>query len=208
MSIKIKYAADGSKEAEVELDQAFLQSKDNRDGYMIMHKFLTGVMNGSQRKCPAKDDGEDGNRPHNKSMPHFRADRRLATFIINRGGIRFLHGVNQVDKQQVFFFDRVPEVQALVEKFYENQGKRYESVKPAPDANDARKPKKKRHKKAKQTTHVTQEGSVEPVGTVPRKDIESAEINAFDPDEPSGDQPVMFVMTEHPGSVSNRGDDA
>lgn len=120
MSIKIKYAADGSKEAEVELDQAFLQSKDNRDGYMVMHEFLTGVMNGSQRKRPSKDDDEGGNRPHNKSLPHFKTDRKLAKFIIDNGGLKHLHGVHYINKQQVFFFDKSPAVQAIVERYNEH----------------------------------------------------------------------------------------
>lgn len=155
MSIKIKYASDGRKEAEVELDQAFIQNQDSRDGYMAMHDFLTSVVGDNKPERRSRRDHQpeheqaDSNRTHNKSLPHFKADRRLAKFIIDNGGLKHLHGVNYINRQQVFFFDRAPMVQAMIELYNEQDDRQSETVKT--DMSE-RKPKRKRSKKRKHMT--------------------------------------------------------
>lgn len=119
MSIKIKYAADGSKEAEIELDQAFIQDQSNRDGYMAMHEFISSVVGDKRTGCHSKYEQGDDSRPHSKSLPHYKADRNLARFIIDNGGLKHLHGVHYINKHQVFFFDKSPDVQAIVEQYNE-----------------------------------------------------------------------------------------
>ncbi len=119
MTTKIKYNVSGLGEVEVEVDSSAIQDKRGREEYRNLHRFLTGVLN----DAPAQDDeaqeypSNDASHSHNKSQPHFKADRRLAKVIIDKGGLKFLHGVNTINKKQVFFFDRVPMVQDIIERY-------------------------------------------------------------------------------------------
>lgn len=149
MSIKIKYASDGRKEAEVELDQSFIQDQNNRDGYMAMHEFISSVVGDKRQSCQSKYEQGDDSRPHNKSLPHYKADRKLAKFIIDNGGLKHLHGVHYINKQQVFFFDKSPVVQTIVERYNEQNDLQSDA---SHAETPTKHPKRKRSKKHKNKT--------------------------------------------------------
>lgn len=119
MTTKIKYNVSGIGEVEVEVDSSAIQDKKGREEYKNLHRFLTGVLSDAPAKEDETQEGQssDASRSHNKSQPHFKADRRLAKIIIDKGGLKFLHGVNIINKKQVFFFDRVPMVQDIIERY-------------------------------------------------------------------------------------------
>lgn len=170
MSVKIKYGTDGFQGAEISLDPKSIQDGKAREDYLAIHTFLTGIL-GSQsvsaKKHLSADEGKlqapNGSHPHNKSRPHFRADRKMAKFIINGGGIKYLHGVNVVDNIQVFFFDKSPKVQKLIALYNEQN--------PA-DSTDAADVSKKSHgkksvKKPKQKAKDTDIAPTQTIGEQP-----------------------------------------
>lgn len=132
MSVKIKYDANGLKEAEIEIDSDAIQSGNNINEYKAVHDFLimTGVL-GSKPFCVDEEGRVKGvglptneSRQHNKSQPHYKADRRLAKVIIDAGGLKYLHGVQMIDGRQIFFFDRVDKVARIIERYVHcNEGK-------------------------------------------------------------------------------------
>ena len=126
MSVKIKYGTSGVQEAEIILDPKSIQSEKAWEDYLAIHAFLTGVLgnhSASTEKLASPEadkfqmPGEA--RPHNKSKPHYKADRKMAKFIIDAGGLKHLHGVNYIGKTQVFFFDKVPMIQAFIDLYNE-----------------------------------------------------------------------------------------
>jgi hypothetical protein len=132
MSVKIKYDANGLKEAEVEIDSDAIQNGNNINEYKAVHDFL--IMTGVLGSKPVRVD-EDGrvkgagfptsdSRQHNKSQPHYKADRRLAKVIIDAGGLKYLHGVQTIDGRQFFFFDREDKVADIIERYvHRNESK-------------------------------------------------------------------------------------
>lgn len=126
MSVKIKYGTNGFQEAEIFLDPKSIQNGKAREDYLAAHTFLTNVLGDcsapiGKQGAPKTDDVQmpDEARPHNKSKPHYKADRKMAKFIIDAGGLKHLHGVNYIGKTQVFFFDKVPMIQAFVDLYNE-----------------------------------------------------------------------------------------
>lgn len=118
MNVKIKYDANGFGEAEVVVDTRDIQDEKGRESYKNLHTFLSDILGDSpsvDADCQMKN--RTKTKQHNKSIPHYKADRRLAKIIIDKGGLKYLHGVNYIDKKQVFFFDKVRMVQDIVEQY-------------------------------------------------------------------------------------------
>lgn len=128
MNVKIKYDAHGLGEAEVIVDAKDIQHKKGREDYQNLQSFLAGILGDTPSGGVKNTDSQTEKRPHNKSIPHYKADRKLAKIIIDKGGLKHLHGVNYHNKKQMFFFDKVPMVQDIIEQY------NVQSDEAAPDA--------------------------------------------------------------------------
>lgn len=117
MNIKIKYDTNGIGQAELVVDAKDIQSKKGREDYKNLRSFLAGALGDNPSVNKENREAKVEKRPHNKSIPHYKADQKLAKMIIDKGGLRYLHGVNCINKEKVFFFDKVPMIQDIVEQY-------------------------------------------------------------------------------------------
>lgn len=128
MSVKIKYDANGLKEAEIEIDSNGIKTGGDLNEYKAIHDFLimTGVL-GSKPDYTSEGglvsvDSSNVKEllPRGRSKHHYCAGRKLAKAIIDAGGLKYLHGVNMVNGRQLFSFDRTEKVASIIDRYNES----------------------------------------------------------------------------------------
>lgn len=126
MLTTFNYGSKGHPTAQVVFDRAFINSDKGREEYREIHEFLTDMFNAPEKPVEVPS-AKSKHKPHKKSKPHYKVNRKLAKRIIDAGGLKYLHGVHYVDENQVFYFDKVDPVKEIIDKTAErstfNQGK-------------------------------------------------------------------------------------
>lgn len=123
MSIKIKYDANGLKEAEVTIDPQYIKNQKMQQEYLKVHEFISDVLENRNATTAEPQKDREAKRSHNKSKPHYRVDIELAKIIIDAGGLKHLHGVNILGDNRAFFFDKVDMIQKIVERYNKENSK-------------------------------------------------------------------------------------
>lgn len=115
MFTTFNYGSKGHPTAQVVFDRSFINSAKGREEYREIHEFLTDMFNAPEKPVEVLSTTAN-HKPHKKSKPHYKVNRKIAKRIIDAGGLKYLHGVHYVGENQVFYFDKVDAVKEIIDK--------------------------------------------------------------------------------------------